>query len=69
MIDSSRIESWFTNVVSDFLCERKNRLNLPLKIERIQGFGPSPGTGFSVWHQLSILFHKSVLRFQFCVVV
>ena len=42
-------------LVSDFLCERQNRLNVPLKIKRIQGFGPRfRGTGFSVWLVLTL---------------
>ena len=34
------IEGCLTNVVADFLCERRNRLNLSLNIKRIQVVGP-----------------------------
>jgi len=65
------------NVVSDFLCARWNKPNVPLKIKTIQGFGPRfRETDFLFgWfrrahrrseitfvNRLSILFHKCAFR-------
>jgi len=44
------IESWYSNLVSDVMCERRNKLNISLRIKRIQVFGPKfEGSVFFVW--------------------
>ena len=66
----SRIESWCENVVSDFLRTRRNKSKGKINFSESgpQNFWlvprSNPKSEATFVNQLSILFHKSVLRFS-----